>query len=344
MTNSICFDYLAFTTTIDSCSSVINFLGFQDIEFQKIKGTYGYKWQLYYDGIHIHYAGTEEMGICVEFTGRGCRHFESIGMGDYFEVFAYIYANKDVVNITRLDVAYDDYEKLLDFGLICSAIEEEKYLSRFREFKIERIYSKQVDKRSFTVYCGSHQSELRFRIYDKKAEQQRSDLDHWVRFEMQLRRGRALSFIDLLLSGNDINVLFCKVVNNYLRFVDTNDTDSNLSRAETSSWWFDFIKTLDKVSLYVPDVDYTETRLERFVKKQVSSSIVTFIALFGFNAFRDIITGKSKVKLNVKYRNLLFNHGIFNLEELFNNEWWLEAAADTEDVNDYFKVKENETN
>lgn len=97
---------------------------------------------------------------------------------------------------------------------------------------MERIYSKEIKRRSFTIYCGSHSSETMFRIYDKKAEQKAFDLEHWLRFEVQLRRDRADIFIKLLLDNQDLQSLYAGVIKNYLRFVEPSETDTNLSRAK----------------------------------------------------------------------------------------------------------------
>jgi len=328
MEKRIIFDWLSFTTKIDSIESIKSFLGFDEIDFEEIKGRYGYTKRLFYDGINIYYGGTDDMGICVELSGKGCRNFEIFGSSDYYELFSYLISNPDDCHITRLDVAFDDFEGILDFNVISDCIVKKHYVSRFREFHIERTYSKDPKFEDFCIYCGSRQSETLFRIYDKKAEQERFDLEHWLRFELQLRRDRAKCFVNLLLFGNDISDLFVGVINNYLRFVVPSKTDSNVSRSLTCDWWFNFLQTFKKVSLCMPDDDYTESRLEKFVKKQTAGAVVTFIALNGFGAFRDLITGKSKIKLNQKYMNLLKTHNIYNLEELFEDEWWLELAED----------------
>ena len=115
--------------------------------------------------------------------------------------------------------------------------------------------------------------------------------------------------------------MFVKVINNYIRFI-VKSTDTNVSRAKMADYWIKFIEIFDKVSLFVPDVDYTESRLERYVTKQASGAVVAFIALNGFTAFRDLITGKSKLKINPKYKNILLNHGIDNITDLFESDWW----------------------
>ena len=138
----------------------------------------------------------------------------------------------------------------------------------------------------------------------------RFELDHWVRFEMQLRNERADCFLNSLVAGNDLGQLFAGVINNYLRFIVPSATDSNKSRLQTAQYWFDFLGTFERVSLFIPEHYYNETKLEKFVKTQVSGSIVAFIALFGFVEFKNVVTGKSHLALNPKYQLLLSQHAL----------------------------------
>ncbi len=150
----------------------------------------------------------------------------------------------------------------------------------------------------------------------------RYEIEYWVRFEMQLRNERADCFLKSLMAGNDLGRLFVRVINNYLRFIEPSETDSNKSRLKTASYWFDFLGTFEKASLYIPEHYYNETKLEKFVKTQVSGSVVAFIALFGFDEFKNIITCKSHLTLNPKYQLLLSQHCIDNIDELFSDDWW----------------------
>lgn len=74
--NYICYDYLSFTSKIDSVNSIAALLGLSDLSFETIKGFYGYRDRLYFDGISIHFNGRPGMGVCVEMSGHGCRNFE----------------------------------------------------------------------------------------------------------------------------------------------------------------------------------------------------------------------------------------------------------------------------
>ena len=317
--NRLVFDYLTFVSTQDTKEELISLLGLEALTFVQCRGFYGYAEQLFYEGIHIHFNGTAEMGVCVEMSGRGCRNFEHFGTGNYVDVFSYILCNSGV-NITRLDVAYDDFNNHLDIDKLIYDIQNGNYLSRFREFELRSTLSKDPKKRGFSLYCGSSQSEIRFRIYDKRIEQQVFDqVESWIRFEIQLRRDRAAVFIDMLLNGgSELSTLFLGVVKNYLRFIVPTG-DSNLSRCPTAQYWLDFLGSFDKVSLFFPDFDYSESRLETYVKSQLSGSCVTFISLFGFQEFVNLILSRSTLKLNPKHLFLLSKNHINNATDVLKD-------------------------
>lgn len=320
MENRIIFDYLAFSSTIDSPDSIIKLLGLSDdivSSMQCIKGCYGYCHRLYFDGISIHFNGADNMGICLELSGKGCRNFEQFGNGDYNALFKYICENKEV-NITRLDVAYDDFNKFLDIDTIFNDIVAGNYVSRFISFPVEFVLSKCDKKVSKTLYFGSLKSDILYRMYDKRAEQKAFDLEHWVRLEMQVRDDNALTFIQTYLSVNNLSDVYFSVLNNYIRFVKPSLSDSNISRAPLADYWANFLECLCKTSLFRPASDFNESNIENYVKKQCSSSIVSFICLFGFQNFVDFIKGRAKFSLNPRHQAVLMQHNI-DVDDVFNS-------------------------
>ena len=64
--NRLVFDYLTFVSTQDTKEELISLLGLETLTFIQCKGFYGYSEQLFYEGIHIYFGGTSEMGVCVE--------------------------------------------------------------------------------------------------------------------------------------------------------------------------------------------------------------------------------------------------------------------------------------
>ena len=309
--NKILFDWLTFSVKIEgfTCDTAIEFLGLTGFEFQTINGMYGYHDRKYIEGISIHYNGREDMGVCVEMSGSGLRFFEENGRGDVKDIIEFIIENQEYCNITRLDVAYDDFDKLLDLDVICNDVRAYNRVSRFKkifiqeEFNINSLNGK-------TVYCGSKKSDIMFRIYDKKAERGRVDLDHWVRFEIQMRDDRAFCFAEMIYLNNSINYLFKGVVNNYLRFIKPSDTDSNNWRAEMTDYWKKFIESFDRVKLTKEGTEYNAERLADFVVKQTMSAAFVFVELFGEDLYYDLMKLRGGGNLNSKYRALLDKYNL----------------------------------
>ena len=109
------YDALSFTSKnpAHDFEFIVNFLGINSITWVDTYGVKGYKSRKYYDGININYGSDDpEKYLWVELSGQGCRAFESYGNGDYKKIFSWILTDPDV-NITRIDIAYDDRESFI---------------------------------------------------------------------------------------------------------------------------------------------------------------------------------------------------------------------------------------
>ena len=176
--NRVIYDWLTFTTKIHDLDSVMVMLGMCDVTFKQYSGRYGYADRLTFEGCNILYNGREDMGICVEMSGKGCRTFETYGNGDYDKLFSEILSNigcKDM-NITRLDVAYDDFEGVLDLYYLMQAAQRGDYVSRLHD--IEVVFS---SKGCSVNHGNRYDSNVFIRIYDKKMEQTRESNDLYLR-------------------------------------------------------------------------------------------------------------------------------------------------------------------
>lgn len=199
MEDKIIYDWVSITSKIHSPDDFIRLLGLDhdSISWEKVKGAHGYRDRLYWEKISIHYNGADGMGIWLEMSGQGCRAFETFGSGDYEALFSEVFENPGDMNITRLDVAFDDHSGLLDIAEICEDTRKQEYVSRFQGWEVV-----DSDKGS-SVTFGSRSSEILIRIYDKAAERGFDDGRHWVRVELQLRRERARAFLaGLRILGN----------------------------------------------------------------------------------------------------------------------------------------------
>ncbi|HBR02310.1 MAG TPA: hypothetical protein DD738_06845 [Ruminiclostridium sp.] len=291
----ILFDWFSFTSKHYSLEGMIDLLGLTLDQFEVLPGVRGWESRLYFDGISLHVGGREE--IWCEMSGQGCRAFESFGRADWNSLFEVILMDKDF-NITRLDVAFDDHIGIFDLEYMVREMDAGNYVSRMKSWE----YTK--SNKGITLYHGSAQSKVRFRIYDKAAERNREDEGHWVRFEMVLRDGNAVRFLDLLVL-QQVGEVFAKTVNNYLRYV-VPGADSNKWRWETADWWYNFISVSEKVSLYEkPGVEYNIDNLEKYVVDQAGAATAAYVKIVGVEAFIGKCLYKLAATNNPKYGDLI---------------------------------------
>lgn len=318
--NKVIYDWVTFTSKIDSPQSIIDFLGFDlsSFEVMEDKGRNHYKHRMQFTKYCNVYYGGNNPGVCVEMSGQGCRLFETYGNGDYNALFDFIVENYDddgekrQANITRLDVAYDDLSGVLDlYGYFVPEMQKSNYVCRSKRAGLILDTVK-----GCTVYHGSErQSNVYIRIYDKLKEQvevQKNKVDdnlkHWVRCEMQLKHESALGFIKL---KGDIRKNYFDVLNNYLRYIVPSNNTTNKSMIATSPEWLQFIETWETASVFAkPGMSYNLSKLDYFVTNQLSGAISTFVDLVGVDKFVQYIDEgrKQHRTLNPKYKELYKQH------------------------------------
>ncbi|MCM1165869.1 MAG: replication initiation factor domain-containing protein [Lachnospiraceae bacterium] len=316
-------DWLTFTTKDLDYKRLINFLGLDRLGLTETRGHNGYKSALQFGGIWVLFDGREDMGVCVEMSGQGCRQYETSGLYNLDYLSDYLARHSDKYNITRLDVAYDDIDHegkgLLDVRVIDEYARKDLYVSRFRSKSGEWSGKHAEDGEeafplAYSVYFGSPQSNTRVRIYDKAME--RGGLDyHWTRVELQLRHESALNF---LLDEHSVGEKFYGVLNNNLRFVMPNPSDSRRRRWETTRWWEEFLQSALKISVFSKKgVDYNMSRLENYVFGQAGKSIKTFIECKGTVEFYRVLNEFMKDKaLNDNQLNLISEYATEKEERL----------------------------
>ncbi len=317
--NIILIDWFAFTVKNISKEALIGWLGLNDVEFEELNGHYGYRSSLFFGGMWILYDGREDMGICVEFSGQGCRQYETSGNRP-LEALVRDVLKFDTGNITRLDIAFDDVDKqgdgLLDIKRIDRLARHDTYISKFGKKSGEwsGSHSDGSDRNplALSVYFGSSKSDVRFRIYDKSLE--RGGLDyHWIRFEIQLRHDAASNFIK---QNGSVGYKFCGVINNYLRFIVPNKNDSNRRRWASPEWWIKFLSHADKISVFTKkDIDYNLSRLERYVVDQAGCSIKTLIECIGWQGFHALIFDH-EFNFNTNQRRIISEYKQINEEKI----------------------------
>lgn len=313
--NIILIDWFSFTVKNMSYKTVIGWLGLDSVTFTERNGHYGYRSGLFFGGMWILYDGRDDMGVCVEFSGQGCRQYETSGNRS-LELLVSQVLQFETANITRLDVAFDDVDKegdgLLDIMKIERLVRRDRYISKFGSksgsWSGEHSDGSEQKPLAYSVYVGSPKSDVRFRIYDKSKE--RGGLDyHWVRFELQLRHKAAVNFIK---SSGTVGFNFTGVINNYLRFITPNKNDTNRRRWASPEWWTKFLSHTEKVSVFTKkDVEYNLAKVERYIRDQAGNTIFTYIKCVGWMKFRELMNetdrnlNPNQQKLIAEYKEIM---------------------------------------
>ncbi|MDR2589832.1 MAG: replication initiation factor domain-containing protein [Oscillospiraceae bacterium] len=331
--NNYLIDYISFTTKYRSILQIMELLGLDHITWEDTKGAQGYKSRCYFSFISIHYDGNNDTIWC-ELTGQGCRAFEEYGTGDYDSLFKELITD-DVYNITRLDIAYDDHEGILDINKIFVDVVNKLFICKCDE----HMYT--GGTRGISIQHGRKISKTLIRIYDKAAEQKKSDV-HWIRVELQLRKENAQSFLKQLVRNEyTIGQMYSGVVNNYLRYVNPG-TDTNRWRWNMKPYWKKFINSAEKIKIYEkPGIEYQLVHLEKFVIKQAGNAIKTYMEIQGMDNFFNYINDKEPEKIP-KYNRLLENERMMN-ERMIKGTYEPKTAEESKRiVNDYKINKEEE--
>ena len=105
-------------------------------DWDTLKGAHGYRDRLYWNCISIHFNGSPDQGVWLEMSGQGCRAFETFGHGDYEFLFDLILSHGSDINVTRLDVAFDDHTGILDLKTLIADTTENNYVAKANSWEV----------------------------------------------------------------------------------------------------------------------------------------------------------------------------------------------------------------
>ena len=327
--NKIIIDWVSITSKQLSVDEMKDLLGLQTAPWIEGNGYHGYHKRIWYDSISIHYDGGSNMGIWLEMSGQGCRAFESYSdkrdiynTEMYAPLFKLVVDNPKEYNITRLDVAFDEFTGILDPARVVKDTQERKFKSR------AEYWSSTVSSDGMSVNVGSPRSKVVIRIYDKRAERlakiedrdQREriseDIPHWMRVELQLRDERALEFIKTMAGCgkcNDsgeawpIGIVYTGVLKNYLDYgyPVRKKGDAEEMVWHTYDYWQDVLCGASAISIYTqPGTEYNLARLTEYVINMAGNAVDALIDVEGFEGFLEALKTR-RIKPNPKYTALV---------------------------------------
>jgi len=288
------------TSKIHDYQQFLEMLGVQDHSFLEMPGRYGWHNRLYYRGISVLFGGSRE-DVCLELSGTGCRTVEEISENtfDWFRFlqgFEFDIRTGDV-NISRLDIAGDDHEGILQYRRMTMHCRRRRYICKTQ-------WNMWTDGAEQAIYFGSPASDRRLRIYNKALEQ-KLEGEHWTRAEMQMRNKNAVSFLLNWFREKDIGGCYAGVLRDFLRFTDTAPENKHHARCETCSWWDTFIGLIGKCpQLYIDSGVYTLWHVQHFLERQAASSLKLWLEANNGD-WQDIVDMIEHAKLNSRQLQLL---------------------------------------
>ncbi len=138
---------------------------------------------------------------------------------------------------TRIDIALDDYRRVVSFGQIEQALHS-RNVSGCNPAKARKI-TDFGDFPGICFYLGSAKSDKMLRVYDKKVES-KGERD-CIRWEVQLRRYKANVVFQAWLSDDCKEDYLSSIVLGAVDFVDRSSGDHHVDRLPRLLWWEEFI-------------------------------------------------------------------------------------------------------
>lgn len=310
--SNVLFDWVSITSKTLTEADFIQLLGMGACNWSVGQGFHGYQTRLYFDSISIHTNGRSDMGTWLEMSGQGCRAFETYGTADYESLFNLVISSPKDFNITRLDVAFDDFSGLLDIDRVFQDTMKQNYTAKAEN------WSCTCSSAGTSINIGSPQSKVLIRIYDKLAERlskiadkdQREriseDIEHWVRVELQLRDDRAEEFLRLL-KENTLGQAYAGVMKHYLQYGYVVPAKNNPDKLifHVYPYWKDFLGDAEDLSLYIkPGVEYNLERCKEYVYNMAGNAVDALIKIQGFEGFLKGLDER-RIRQNAKYMKLI---------------------------------------
>lgn len=195
------------------------------------------------------------------------------------------------LKVTRIDVALDDYNGILDFDKMERKLKRREFRSSKQRYQV--LKDKKVDgtNRGETIYLGTrkrHQDGYLIRFYDKYAEYKTKGAilpiavedvvtgarTHvWQRYEMEFHVKACKNFVEQILQGLTFGYLYKGLMRNAIEFLKVSKSNKNKSYWLVVDWWEKFLDGAGKCSVSEPERDIDLGRLLRWLRVAVVPSI-----------------------------------------------------------------------
>ena len=327
-------DWLSFTVEqfvdLQTCLSEFGFT-LEDF-YECPRGANGYKKMLTYIGspIRVLYDGNDNMGVHFDITGSAVSEFckvfyescfdvptpwGTLAMDIELDVIKKLFNQiKRIGHFTRLDLAIDNKQRLLyRVEELHEVLEMGRVVTKWRNWKYVEEKGTNGSCAGRTIYLGSRSSDIMLRVYDKELEQNKKypgkdderHIDYsWVRWELELKDGRADMAVNRFLDNEDIGEIAVGILSNYFRVIVFDD--NNKSRCSNDIKWDAFIDGVKSLRLYMPPIDRTLAEKKEWLIRQCAPTIAAVImAQYGDISFLSECLDTHAMRMNKKLCDLV---------------------------------------
>lgn len=291
-------DFLEFAVKNCTLDKILHFLHFETVNFcdgGKFNVNYN-KSKILRGFCKIGYDNDKSVyDVYVSLSGQGCRLLEDYNSTINFDWYDFISAltSSFDVSFRRIDIAIDDYTDLLNTKKLWF-----RYYKKGKFAGACRSVPDYREGKSEELYFGSTQSDYMIRIYNKGLERGFSNgedivvsttgevVKHWWRLEQQIRGHKSEQFIEkwLMAGSTALGDISCGYIHEFIRFLTKPNDKKNSQRLTVCDWWLEFLNNAQRIKFVSkPGTVYNKHKLESFINHQVSSSIRTYIHLFGLS-------------------------------------------------------------
>lgn len=308
-----CVDWFSATFFgIKKYEDVIHLLFLNSSDFEvKETGKFGYLKSAVCGHIKIYFgAANEKMGVHLEMSGSGCREYEEnfTTAMNWTEFFKYVIGYN--MQVTRLDLALDDFDGRFKLRQIKNKIVTGCVVSPFKKGRsFEEYLLHDGALIGNTIYFGKGDVVIRF--YDKYQERINKgyeideQLKTWQRTEVQIRHERATQAVKLMAHNPDgIGFFIAGVLKRYLKF-KIKGTDTNRSRWNDCRWWTNFLSEAETVKLTQVAPEKSILRTKDWLDTQVAGSLATvYEAVGNDDIFTDYMLALGKSKMTDEHKKM----------------------------------------
>lgn len=326
-------DWLAFTLSLrtfdeyqKSIKKILDSMGYDYDLFEEVPGRYFYNaglsigryFNIYYNDPKREISKNSTQTVSFQLTGNGCTdlgyHLEEIlGSKDdesnWIWLFKWLSSPAISAKITRVDLAYDDFEGLCNLDLMIKKLKAGHYRSVKKTYSINRGADQKQRSNGLSIYIGKmprggagSKGIYYMRVYRKldefRAKNQLApalprSTGVWDRYEISFSKQKARDVVAKIIEENSVASVYLGVLRGLVEFLNpTKNENGNLYRNKAKwrvcPWWEHFLKHAEKVKVG-SDVerDVTLSDLLKWIRVSVVPSL-RLLEQIGLNRGFDI--------------------------------------------------------